>query len=73
MFPAAQTYHVQAQITELVTPGQTPDLTRNAVATGYVVVPEFSSSITTIFLLAGLLGAVAVIRRSKLGRVGVRF
>ena len=73
VFPAAQTYHVQVQINELVKPGQTPDLTRNGVATGYVVVPEFSSSITTIFLLAGLLGALAVIQRAKLGRVGMQF
>jgi hypothetical protein len=39
VFPAAQIY--QVQITGLVKPGQTPDFTRNGVATGYVVVPEF--------------------------------
>ncbi len=41
VFPAAQIYHIQVQITGLLKPGQTPDFTRNGVATGYVVVPEF--------------------------------
>ena len=43
---AAQIYHMQVQITALLKPGQTPDFTRNGVATGYVVVPEFPASNT---------------------------
>jgi hypothetical protein len=39
VFPAAESYHIQVQITGLLKPGLTPDLTRNGVATGYVVVP----------------------------------
>lgn len=39
VFPAAENYHMQVQITGLLKPGLTPDLTRNGVATGYVVVP----------------------------------
>ncbi|MDQ6668456.1 MAG: hypothetical protein M3Y53_09555, partial [Thermoproteota archaeon] len=39
VFPAAENYHIQVQITGLLKPGLTPDLTRNGVATGYVVVP----------------------------------
>ena len=35
VFPAAQIYHMQVQITGLFKPGQTPDFTRNGVATGY--------------------------------------
>ena len=38
VFPAAENYHMQVQITGLVKPAQTPDFTRNGVATGYVVV-----------------------------------
>jgi len=44
VFPAAQIYHIQVQITGLLKPGQTPDFTRNGVATGYVVVPEFPAA-----------------------------
>jgi hypothetical protein len=44
VFPAAQIYHMQVQITGLLKPGQTPDFTRNGVATGYVVVPEFPAA-----------------------------
>ncbi len=39
VFPAKEIYHMELQITGLVKQGQTPDLTRNGVATGYVVVP----------------------------------
>jgi hypothetical protein len=44
VFPVAQIYHMQVQITGLLKPGQTPDFTRNGVATGYVVVPEFPAA-----------------------------
>jgi hypothetical protein len=44
VFPAAQIYHIQVQITGLLKVGQTPDLTRNGVATGYVVVQEFPAA-----------------------------
>jgi len=39
VLPAKEIYHMQLQITGLVKAGQTPDFTRNGVATGYVVVP----------------------------------
>jgi hypothetical protein len=44
VFPAAQIYHMQVLISGLLKPGQTPDFTRNGVATGYVVVPEFPAA-----------------------------
>jgi hypothetical protein len=46
VFPAAQIYHIHVQITGLLKSGQTPDFTRNGVATGYVVVPEFPATNT---------------------------
>ena len=64
VFPAAQIYHMQVQITGLLKPGQTPDFTGNGVATGYVVVSEFSSPIITIFLIGSVLGILIVIERS---------
>ena len=54
VFPANEIYHMQVQITGLAKPGQTPDLTRNGVATGYVVVPEFPTMTTTILMVGGL-------------------
>ena len=64
VFPAAQIYHMQVQITGLLNPGQMPDFTRNGVATGYVVVPEFPSPIIAIFLIGSVLGIFNIIQRS---------
>jgi len=60
VFPAAQIYHMQVQITGLVKPGQTPDFTRNGVATGYVVVPEFTGA---SLIMALMIGMMLLIRR----------
>ena len=65
VFPTAQIYHMQVQITGLLKPGQTPDFTRNGVATGYVLVPEFPSPIIAI-LIGSVLGILIVIERSML-------
>ncbi len=65
VFPAAQTYHVQVKITQIVKPGQTPDFTRNGVATGYVVVPEFPSYLTVTIVMAMLIGAVVLMQSRK--------
>ena len=63
---------MELQITGLLKPGQTPDFTRNGVATGYVVVPEFPSSMIPIFLIAGLLGLLMVLQRPRLDGARVR-
>jgi hypothetical protein len=65
VFPAAQTYHVQVRINELVKPGQTPDLTRNGVATGYVVVPEFPSYLGVTIVMAVMIGTVVLMQSRK--------
>ena len=46
--------------------GQTTDLTRNGIARGYVVVPEFSSTSTTFALIGALFGGMVIIQRFKM-------
>jgi hypothetical protein len=65
VFPANQIYHMEVQITGLVKAGQTPDLTRNGVATGYVVVPEFPTLTSTILIIGGLFAALIIIQRAN--------
>ncbi|MFZ0894752.1 MAG: hypothetical protein WAZ77_09640 [Candidatus Nitrosopolaris sp.] len=72
VFATKEIYHMELQITGLLKPGQTPDFTRNGVATGYVVVPEFPSSMIPIFLIAGLLGLLMVLQRTRLDGARVR-
>jgi hypothetical protein len=62
-FPAAETYHMQVKITGLVKPGLTPDFTRNGIATGYVVVPEFPNAISIALIMGALLGTLIVFQR----------
>jgi len=50
------------QIKGLQKAGQTPDLTRNGIARGYVVVPEFLGNLTMVLLIGGLF---AIIMSSK--------
>src|SRR6187200_3109807 len=63
-FPDKDIYQVQLQINGLLKAGQTPDLTRNGVARGYVVVPEFPTY--AIFLIIGsvFLGLLTIQRKS---------
>jgi hypothetical protein len=65
VFPAAQIYHMQVQITGLLKPGQTPDLTRNGVATGYVVVPEFPSLLSASLIMALVIGTMLLVKSRK--------
>ena len=68
-FPAKEIYQIQLQIKGLQKTGQTTDLTRNGIAKGYVVVPEFPSTSATIFLIGGLFGALLIIQRSRKRRI----
>jgi hypothetical protein len=65
VFPANHIYHMEVQITGLVKAGQTPDLTRNEVATGYVVVPEFPTMTSTIMIIGGLFAPLIIIQRTN--------
>jgi hypothetical protein len=57
VFPAAQIYHMQVQITA--------DFTRNGVATGYVVVPEFPGALSASLIMALMVGMTPLLIRSK--------
>ena len=65
VFPAAQIYHMQVQITGLLKSGQTPDFTRNGVATGYVVVPEFPGILSGSLIMALMIGMLLLLRSKK--------
>jgi hypothetical protein len=61
-FPSNDIYQIQLEIKQLFTAGQTPDLTRNGIARGYVVVPEFPSG-AALLLIASVFMAVLVVQR----------
>jgi hypothetical protein len=69
-FPSNDIYQIQLEIKELLKAGQTPDLSRNGLARGYVVVPEFPSSVS-IILLTSVLFAIIIISQ-KLRRSDTR-
>jgi hypothetical protein len=68
-FPSKDLYQIQLQIKGLMKAGQTTDLTRNGIARGYVVVPEFSSTSTTFALIGALFGGMVIIQRFKRKRI----
>jgi hypothetical protein len=59
-FPRNENYHVEVEITGIAD-GQSVDQTRNGVARGTVVVPEFPAG--AILATAGIVGAVLVLQR----------
>jgi hypothetical protein len=69
-FPSNAIYQIQLQIKGLLKTGQTTDLTRNGIAKGYVVVPEFPGTLTTILLITGLFAII--IASQKIGRLDRR-
>jgi hypothetical protein len=60
-FPADANYRVEVAVKALVKEGQSPDLTRNGVARGTVVVPEFPAG--AMVAVAGALAAIVVAQR----------
>ena len=64
-FPSNDIYQIQLEIKQLFTTGQTPDLTRNGIARGYVVVPEFPSTLVTILLTSILFTTILVGQRLR--------
>jgi hypothetical protein len=65
-FPARDIYQIQLQINGLLKAGQTPDLTRNGLARGYVVVPEFPTYAFFLMIGSVFLGLLVVQRKSWL-------
>jgi hypothetical protein len=62
VFPTKETYHIVIAITGLLKPGQTADFTRNGVAIGYVVVPEFPGILSVSLIMALMIGMMLLIR-----------
>ncbi len=60
-FPDNKTYRTEIIVKELMREGQAPDMTRNGIARGIVVVPEFPAGI--VIALAGIFGAIVVAQR----------
>jgi hypothetical protein len=53
---------MEVQIAGLLKPGQTPDFTRNGVAIGYVVVPEFPGFLSASLIMALMIGTMLLMR-----------
>jgi hypothetical protein len=61
-FPSNDIYQIQLEIKQLFKAGQTPDLTRNGIARGYVVVPEFPNG-AAFLLIASVFTALLIVQR----------
>lgn len=61
VFPSDENYRIEVEITGIMQDGQQVDQTRNGIARGIVVVPEFP--ITAMLAVAGVLGAMIAVRR----------
>lgn len=60
-FPRNEKYRIEVEITGILKDGQPADQTRNGIARGMVVVPEFPIGI--LLAIAGVLGAVIAMQR----------
>lgn len=60
-FPGDETYTVQVEVTAVTKDGQSPDLTRNGIARGTVIVPEFP--IGAMLTVIGALGSLVAYQR----------
>ncbi|WP_148681357.1 hypothetical protein [Candidatus Nitrososphaera gargensis] len=60
-FPSNENYRMEVQITGIVRDGQPVDQTRNGIARGIVVVPEFPAG--ALVAAAGVIGAVLMMQR----------
>lgn len=67
-FPADETYRVEIEVNALQNEGSTLDLTRNGIARGIVVVPEFPAAMAAVVAAAGIMGAVVAASRLLLAR-----
>jgi hypothetical protein len=63
-FPANENYRVEVEVTAIARDGQPIDQTRNGIARGTVVVPEFpSGSLVTAAAVTGISSAVIILLR----------
>jgi hypothetical protein len=69
-FPSNAIYQIEVNVKGIVRGEQTaaPDTTRSGIARGYVVVPEFSSGLTTTLLLGGSMALLLIMfKKTKIG------
>lgn len=69
-FPSDAIYQIEVNVKGIVRAEQTaaPDTTRSGIARGYVVVPEFSSGLTTTLLLGGSMALLLIMfKKTKIG------
>jgi hypothetical protein len=66
-FPANENYRMEIEVTGIARDGQSLDQTRNGIARGVVVVPEFSAgSLITLTAVTSIMsGIIIVLRRSE--------
>ncbi len=69
-FPRNENYRIEVEITGIATVGQPVDQTRNGVARGIVVVPEFPAG--ALVAVAGVIGAVIAAQRFARKTPGLR-
>jgi hypothetical protein len=61
MFPVDEIYRIEVEVKAITGNGQSPDLTRNGIARGTVVVPEFP--IGALVAAAGAIGSIIALQR----------
>jgi hypothetical protein len=68
-FPADAIYQIEVDVKGIIRDNEgSPDTTRSGIARGYVVVPEFSSSSSSLVVAGALLSVLILVaryRRSK--------
>lgn len=62
-FPADANYRVEVTVKGLIKDGQPPDLTRNGIARGVVLVPEFPASLSVFLTMGAIIGLVVLVQR----------
>src|ERR687893_1203538 len=71
-FPANENYRMEIEVTGIARDGQTLDQTRNGIARGVVVVPEFSAgSLITLTAVTSITGGIIIVlkRSEKITRL----
>jgi hypothetical protein len=62
-FPADENYRVEVTVKGLVKAGQPADLTRNGIARGVVLVPEFPTLLNVFLAIGAVIGLVMFVQR----------
>ena len=65
-FPANENYRMEIEVTGIARDGQSIDQTRNGIARGVVVVPEFSAgSLITLTAVTSIMGGIIIVLRGQ--------